>query len=134
MPSVKCGEDREHDDRTRPEGRTAMPLNDADRDKLEQIERGLARDHPEVSHTLRAHGPARREVVTPVLSAAAVFFVALVVLSTMTGSALPALLALPPVGLALLLLRWPHFARMDPEPSLPADEHHRDEPPGHPAR
>ena len=94
-----------------------MPLDDAERDRLEEIERGLARDHPDVSRVLRPAPPVRRALAVPVLAAAGVFLVALVVLSVMAGSVLPTLLALPPVAVTLLLLRWPDIVRTDPEPT-----------------
>lgn len=91
-----------------------MPLDDAERVKLEEIERQLEREKGDLARTFRRHRRVRRELALPILGAAAVFLAALTALSVVTGSAVPVLLSLPAVAGTVLLLRWPDLFRMVP--------------------
>ena len=104
-----------------------MPMDDPDRITLEEIERELTRDHPEFARHFRRVYRVGREVALPILGAAAVFLIALTVLSVETGSAIPVLLALPPVAVALLLLRWPWLFAMVPAEPGPSRRRRHDE-------
>ncbi len=96
-----------------------MPLDDADRLKLEEIERQFERENSNLARTFQRHRRVRRELALPILGAAAVFLAALGVLSLVTGGAVPVLLGLPPVAGTLLLLRWPDLFRMVPAERRP---------------
>lgn len=97
-----------------------MPLDDADRKILEEIERALLDGDRDLAQSFRA--PLTRPPVSlaaPVVAAVAVFVSALGILSIGTGSAIPALLALPPAAVALLLLYRPQtFASAPPGPQV----------------
>lgn len=100
-----------------------MPLDDADQGKFEEIERRLAQDHPDVAAAFRNQDRRmRRSIAVPAAGAAAVFLGAHAVLSFVVGNPVPLLLALPPSLAAVVLLRWPDFARLataDPDGSVP---------------
>jgi hypothetical protein len=91
-----------------------VPLDDAERVKLEEIERQLEREKGDLARTFRTYHRVRRELALPILGAAAVFLAALTALSVVTGSPVPVLLSLPAVAGTVLLLRWPHLFRMVP--------------------
>lgn len=95
-----------------------MPLDDADRSKLEEIERRLAQDHPDIAAVLRdPDRRVRRPIAVTAVGAVAVFVGALAAQSGMVGNPVPVLLALPPAAAVLALLRWPDFARLPPAKS-----------------
>lgn len=100
-----------------------MPLDDADRGKFEEIERSLTLDHPDIAAVFRNQDRRmRRSIAVPAAGAVAVFLGAHAVLSFVVGTPVPLLLALPPSVAAVVLLRWPDFARLaaaDPDGGVP---------------
>ncbi|HEY6744329.1 MAG TPA: DUF3040 domain-containing protein [Mycobacteriales bacterium] len=91
-----------------------MPLNDAERAQLEEMERRLAQDHPDMTRAFQAPRSRTRVVV---LGAAGVFAVVMITLSVMTGDVLPVLLALPLVAGVAVMARHPDLLTWSP----PAD-------------
>ena len=80
-----------------------MALTEAEKAQLAEIERRLAQDHPDLTRSF----PARRGTsgAALLLFAAGVFVAALAVVSVLAGDVLPVLLAVPPVVVAVLLVR-----------------------------
>ena len=101
-----------------------MPLNKAEKAQLAEIERRLTQEHPDLTHTFRER-PRPSGAVT-LLLAAGMFFATLAVLSALTGDVLPILLALPPVVVAVLLVRHQDAlrARLADEPPSARDPGH----------
>jgi hypothetical protein len=93
-----------------------LPLDDADRRSLEEIERQLTLETPRLAKALGRETPVRRSRVpaAPVALATAVLIAAFSWMSALTGSPVPLLLALPPAVAAVLLLVWERTA--DPAP------------------
>lgn len=95
-----------------------MPLDDADRTTLDEIERQLRQDPGLASAFARR---PRSPLALPVIAAAAVFLAALVALSILTTSPVPILLGLLPAAAAVLVARRPPTVRHE---RLPRTEPH----------
>ena len=96
-----------------------MPLDDADRIRLEEIEHQLERENGHLARAFRKHRRVQRELAVPCLAAAVIHLAALGALSLITGSAVPVLIGLAPVAATLVLLRWPDLFRMVPAEPRP---------------
>lgn len=108
-----------------------MALDDADRRSLEEIERQLKLETPKLAKTLSGATPVRRPRLpaVPVAVATVLLLAAFGWMSSMAGSVVPLLLALPFAAAAVGYLVWQRSAVPAPIRDPAADPANADGPP-----